>query len=282
MLENELGLHFELEKDGFDLKKDDLVIEIDPSFTHNCTYSFAYKTGRTDQNTPIDKNFHINKTKTALNEGYRCIHIFDWDDLDKIKNMLKDKKTLYSRNLFIDNVSSEQCNKFLNENHLQGTCKGQTVRLGLYKDSELVEIMTFGKPRYNKNYEWELLRLCTHKDYKVVGGSERLFKHFIENYNPDSIISYCDNSKFNGDVYKRLQFKLKSFGTPSCHWFNLGTKRHITDNLLRARGFSQLHGDNNYEIAKKGDSNRELMIKEGYVEVYDCGQSTYIWKKEDL
>ena len=281
MLKEELGLDFELEKDGFDLRKDSVVVEIDPSFTHNCTFSFAYKTGRTGQNNPIDKNYHINKTKMAIEKGYKCIHIFDWDDLDKIKNMLKDKKTVYARNLSINEVSIEECDKFLNVNHLQGTCKGQAVRLGLYKDNKLVEIMTFGKPRYNKNYQYELLRLCTDSSYKVVGGSEKLFKHFIENYNPDSIISYCDNSKFSGEVYKRLGFKLKSFGSPSCHWFNLGTKRHITDNLLRQRGFSQLHRDNNYEIAKKGDSNKELMIKEGYVEVYDCGQSTYTWNRLD-
>ena len=30
--------------------------------------------------------------------------------------------------------------------------------------------MTFGKPRYNKNYTWELLRLCTNNKYKIVVG----------------------------------------------------------------------------------------------------------------
>lgn len=268
---------FSIGRFSYDLKKDDTLIEVNPTYTHNSTLAPYFKG---HEGKPLTRDYHINKTKFALDNGYRCIQIFDWDDVDKIKYLIKDKETLYARNLTLKEVSKDECDNFLNNNHLQNTCKGQDIRLGLYKDDKLVQLMTFGTPRYNKKFQYELLRLCTDKDYKVVGGSNKLFKYFIDSYNPLSIISYCDNGKFSGDVYKSLNFTLKTFGTPSCHWFNLKTGRHITDNLLRARGFSQLHGDNNYKIASKGDSNKELMIKNGYVEVYDCGQSTYMWYKE--
>ena len=49
------------------------------------------------------------------------------------------------------------------------------------------------------------------------------------------------------------------------------TKVHITDNLLRQRSYDQLF-KTNYD---KGTSNKELMLKNGFVEIYDCGQSTY-------
>lgn len=62
--------------------------------------------------------------------------------------------------------------------------------------------MSFGKPRYNKNYECELLRLCTKNGYAVVGGAEKLFSYFVKTHNPKSVISYCDLSKFMGNVYK--------------------------------------------------------------------------------
>ena len=45
--------------------------------------------------------------------------------------------------------------------------------------NELIEVMTFGKPRYNKKYEWELLRLCTKFGYIVSGGANKLIKYFI-------------------------------------------------------------------------------------------------------
>lgn len=266
---------FPLDRYSYDLKKENTLIEIDPTYTHNATTAPYF---RGHQGNTISKTYHQDKTLRAIENGYKCIHIFDWDDLDKIRAMLQDKETLYARNLDIREVPLDLCDQFLNENHLQGTCKGQIIRLGLYRDNSLAELMTFGKPRYNKNYEYELLRLCTLNTYKIVGGAEKLFKHFLSSYGPSSVISYCDNSKFSGDVYKRLGFTLKSFGTPSCHWYNIKTGRHITDNLLRQGGFSQLHGDNKYEKASRGASNRDLMIEEGYVEVYDCGQSIYVWK----
>lgn len=133
--------------------------------------------------------------------------------------------------------------------------------------------MTFGKPRYNKNYEYELLRLCTKSTYSVVGGAEKLFKYFKVHYTPKSIVSYCDNSKFTGNIYYKLGFTLKSYGKPSKHWYNIKTHVHITDNLLRQRGYDQLFGTN----YGKGTSNEQLMLDNGFVEIYDCGQSTFTY-----
>ena len=226
---------------------------------------------------PKEEGYHQEKTIIANKNGYRCIHVWDWDDEDKLLEILKEKKTLYARNLIIGNVSKKDTTLFLEKYHLQNSCNGQEICLGLYKNFELIEIMTFGKPRYNKHYEWELLRLCTKSEYKVVGGAEKLFKYFIKQYNPKSIISYCDNSKFSGNVYLKLGMKLKTFGQPSKHWFNIFTFRHITDNLLRQRGYSQLHKDT---IHQKGESNELLMLENGYLEMYDCGQSTYTWKNK--
>lgn len=145
----------------------------------------------------------------------------------------------------------------------------------MYYNEELVEVMTFGKPRYNKKYEWELLRLCTKFGYHIAGGANKLLNHFIQSYNPKSIISYCDDSKFRGSVYSQLGFKLLRVSKPTRYWWN--GKMHITDNLLRQRGFDQLFNTN----YGKGTSNEELMREHGFVEIYDSGQSTWIIKREE-
>lgn len=264
---------FVLEKYSYDFKIDDILIEINPTYTHNST-TFA-QIGKSKFK-PKDMYYHYNKTKVARENGYKCIHIWDWDNEDKIIQMLLSRKTLYARNLQLKEVSLEDTTIFLNMYHLQNSCLGQEIRLGLYQEKELVEIMTFGKSRYNKNYKYEILRLCTKSGYKVVGGTEKLFAHFIKKYNPTSIISYCDNSKFSGEVYLRLGMQQKGSSNPSKHWFNLETGRHITDNLLRQRGYSQLHNDTEH---KKGENNELLMLQSKYFEVYDCGQSTYVWNK---
>lgn len=266
----------ELEYDNFDIKikNKNIVLEINPTYTHNTTNRAKFGNFIREL---IEPDYHLNKTKKANKNGLLCIHIFDWDNINKIIYLLKDKSSIYARLCEIKEVSLKEANDFLNLYHLQSGLTKQEVCLGLYYNNELIEIMTFGKPRYNKNYEYELLRLCTHKDYTITGGTQKLFKYFIDNYKPTSIISYCDISKFSGDVYERLGFSLKSTSKPIKHWYNIKTEQHVTDNLLRQRGFDQLFGTN----YGKGTSNEELMIEYGFVEVYDCGQSTYIWTKEE-
>jgi hypothetical protein len=186
---------------------------------------------------------------------------------------LQNKEKIQARKCTVKEIKNKkEVHEFLGKYHLQGSTKGFEYGYGLYYNNELVQVMTFGKPRYNKNYEYELLRLCSHPKYKVVGGAGKLLKHFESEVKPNSIISYCDLSKFNGDVYKKLGFELKEQTQPVKHWYNPKTKRHITDNLLRLKGFDLLHGAN----FGKGTSNEELMRAEGYVEIYDCGQLVFV------
>ena len=262
-----------LESHSFDIEilNKNIFVEINPSYTHNSTHPAFFKEGISRE--PISKDYHLNKSKKAEELGYRCIHIFDWDDKDKIINLLLPKTILYARNCDVREITLKEANDFLNLYHLQNGLVKQDICLGLFYKDNLIEVMTFGKPRYNKNYEYELLRLCTHKDYSITGGTQKLFKYFLDKYSPKSIISYCDKSKFNGDVYSKLGFTIKGEAKPSKHWYNMKTEQHITDSLLRQRGFDQLFGTN----YGKGTSNEKLMIEHGFVEIYDCGQSTYVW-----
>ena len=74
-------------------------------------------------------------------------------------------------------------------------------------------------------------------------------------------------------MYSRLGFKYKNT-TLSTHWFNIKTKKHILDSLLRARGFDQLLGKE-YGYYGKGSSNRYLMLSHKFVEIIDAGQAVY-------
>ena len=267
---------FPLGRYVYDFKYDDnTLVEINPTFTHHSSDS-PYLNEYTRRMFK-DKNYHINKLKVAEDNGYKCVMIWDWDNKDTVLNQFAKKEPVYARKCEVLDVNKDETKQFLNSYHLQGNCIGDIVRLGLFYDGELIELMTFGKPRYNKKYQWELLRLCTKSGYMVIGGAEKLFKAFCELYKPESVVSYCDRSKFSGEVYIRLGFELTGKLKPSKHWYHPFTGRHLTNSLLMQRGFSQLHGDSQYKYAVKGDSNEELMIAAGYLPVYDCGQATYIY-----
>lgn len=260
---------FLLENKYYDFKINNILIEINPSATHNSTWSPWCK------GEGLDKYYHADKTDLAVANNYRCIHIWDWDDPEQIiKAFLIPKETVGARKCEIKEVSIEEEQNFLHTYHFQGYTKSQ-VALGLYYNKELVILMTFGKPRYSKKYQWELIRLCSSK--KVLGGSEKLFNYFIEKYTPETIISYCDLSKFEGNVYTNLSFK-KISRSIDRHWYNLKLQDHITDKLLFKYGFDKLLG-NIFGTFGKGSDNIKLMLEHGFVEIYDCGQATYVWKK---
>lgn len=266
----EWEMEFPIKNKSYDIKikNQNILIEINPTRTHN-----SYKVYATIEKNGLSTNYHLEKSQLAQENGYFCIHVWDWNDWYKIIDLVNpDKEKIYARKCKIKKVSKEDCKSFEIINHLQGYCNKQDIRLGLYYNDELVQLMTFGKPRYNKNYQYELLRLCSKSGYSIIGGAEKLFKHFIKNYSPESIISYCDKSKFTGEVYRKLDMKLIKETGPTIIW----SKKNeiITSNLLNQYGFDKLFNTN----YGKGTSNKELMIQHGWLPVYDCGQMVFEWK----
>ena len=246
------------------------VFEINPSCTHN-----SHRTIRGHEG--LSPLYHIERTLKAESEGYRCVHVWDWDDYAKVANLFcQNKLTVYARRCNLVSIDQKRANKFLSQFHLQGPAKGQDCCYALVYDYEIVAVMTFGKPRFNKNFQWELIRLCYDPSFRVVGGSERLFSKFVHDNGPACIVSYCDRSKFSGNVYRKLDMTLSDEGTPTVHWYSNNVSersQHITHNTLLRLGFDNLFGTS----YGKGTSNEALMLERGYLPVYDCGQMRFEW-----
>lgn len=65
----------------FYLPEYNLLIEINPTFTHTC-----FDTGVYD---PRPKTYHYDKTFNALTNGYNCICVWDWNNWDDIINYIQ-------------------------------------------------------------------------------------------------------------------------------------------------------------------------------------------------
>ena len=253
----------------FRISNTNILIEIDPTPSHNSLVNIY--SSKENLKPGLHSKYHLEKTELANDNGFRCVHIFDWDDVDRImKTITPPEYIVYARKCEVREIDSEDTDEFLSKYHVQGTVKGQIVKLGLFYDNRLVEVLTFGKPRYNKNYTWELLRLCSDTGYQIVGGASKLYQYARNNYHVDNVISYCDRSKFSGDVYLKLGMKLLRNSAPQEIW-SKGSD-HISANLLRQRGYDQLFNAH----YGKGTSNEELLIEHGWLPVFDCGQSVYV------
>ena len=210
------------------------------------------------------------------------IHIFEHEyqteeQQQKINNYLSNilcsKKKIYARNTEIKTIGLTEATIFLNKYHLQGI-SNHTLALGLYYNNELIEIMTFGAPRFNKQYDYELHRLCTKTGYTIIGGASKLFKYFVKNYMQpsQSIVSYCNLAKFTGQVYLNIGMTLSHISKPNYIYVNdtgntLSRYQCMKQNLIE-QGY-------NAELTEQ-----EIMTQRGYYKIYDCGNAVYTYEKQ--
>ena len=221
----------------------------------------------------VDKNYHLNKLELCLEKGYDLFHIFESDNIDiwisMINNRLGFNERIYARKCIIKELKSTEIKDFLNNNHLQGFINS-SINLGLYHNNELVSVMTFSKPRFNKKYDYELIRFCNKLNTSVIGSASKLFNYFIKNYNPKSIISYANRRFSNGSIYEKLGFKFLRKTAPNYFYFKPSIR------ILMSRNQFQKHKLAN--LLDKFDENlseSENMFNNGYRRIYDCGNLVY-------
>ena len=251
-----------------------IAIEFDGLLYHSSGYSSLSACNSLEEY-PL---YHLEKTQACNEKNIQLFHIFEneWRDKKEIwksvlLNAIGKSERIYARKCEIREVSSKETKEFLNANHLQGACSSK-VNIGLYSGNTLVSLMTFGKPRYNKQYEWELLRFCNVLNTSVIGGAGKLLSYFIKNYNPKSILSYANLRWSTGNLYERLGFELISQSSPNYFYFN-------NDLILHSRIEFQKHKlKDKLETFDPSLTESENMYNNGYRKIYDCGNLVYEMK----
>jgi possible homing endonuclease len=247
-----------------------IAIEFNGSYWHSTLY--------------VDKYYHQNKTLECAKKHIRLIHIFEheWysDNHSKIINMLNtinntNRIKIRASKLNTEHISAVEAKEFLDKFHLQNNIFSE-IRLGLKYENELAALMTFGKPRFNSSYEYELVRFCVKPEYNIYGAASKLFKYFINNYKPKSVLAYSDISKFTGNTYLKLGFKctINDITEPNYIWVNSVLKtlsRYQTQkHILLEKG-----------IGTEDQTEDEILHSMGYYKVYNSGNLRLYWNKEE-
>jgi hypothetical protein len=269
IIENSKQIISPLELDIF-IPSHNLAIEFDGLYWHSEVYK--------------DKNYHLNKTELCQSKNIRLIHIFEDEWLFKkeivksrLKNMLGlTPNKVYGRKCVIKEVIPKEAKIFLENNHIQGNVNSK-IRLGLYYNGILIGLMTFGGLRKNlgnKTNEniYELFRFCNLSNYVIIGGADKLLKHFIKHYKPKEIISYADRRWSQGDLYNKLNF-IFSHNTKPNYFYLVNDKRENRFNyrkdMLIKEGFD------------KNKTEHDIMLERKLYRIYDCGSICFKIKMTD-
>ena len=221
--------------------------------------------------------YHIDKTRMCEENGIQLLHVFedewiDHEDIvkDRIRSILGiGQRRMFARNCIVKEIESGVSNAFLESNHLQGR-DNAPVRYGLFNGDELVSVMTFGKPRFNGSYDYEMIRYASKTGVVVVGGASKLLSHFRKSHS-GTIVSYADRRYSNGNLYEKLGFTRDHVSKPNYWWFKNKSKlsryecqKHLLPKVL-GDGFSP------------DLSESENMANNGYRRIYDCGNIVYVY-----
>ena len=225
-------------------------------------------------------SYHLLKTNKCEEKEIQLIHIFENEWVykkDIVKSRLKNLLGIYDSIIFarkceVKEVEAKTSNAFQDKNHLQGHVNSK-VNLGLYYQNDLIALMTFGKPRFDKKHDWELLRFCNKLGYHIPGAASKLLKHFERSWHPKSIISYADRRWSRGKLYEALGFKLDHASGPNYWYFNKQSlelysrvkfQKHKLKNLLV-----------NFDEKK---TEVENMNANGFRRIFDCGNLVFVKK----
>lgn len=238
------------------------------AFEYNGVYwhSNEYKT----------KNYHLSKLEECKQNGIALVQIFEDEYmlhkdivLHKIEHILKvsNCSKIMGRKCTIKEIDYTKASDFLNKNHIQGECRS-TVYLGAFYNNAIIGVMSFKRVKE----EWELTRFATDNNYICQGVGGKLFKYFVNKFNPSIVKSFADRRwTINEDenIYTKLGFTKEYYTLPDYRYVEGIERKHKF-------GYRKtiLHKKYGFPLSM---SESEMINKLGLHKIYDCGLIKYVF-----
>lgn len=228
---------------------------------------------------------HANKQRWCQEMGIKLFTIFEdeWIDRNKreiVKSMLRQRvgkidRRLHARKLVFKRVKRELAKEFFLKNHLSGHAPA-TYYYGLYEGDELVSCMSFGRPRFKKDADIEIIRFATALNTSVSGALSRLVSRARGEIGFNSIMSFADLRFGWGEGYTKSGFEKTERTRPGYRYYKKreGQSTHF-DSFPRQR-FQKHKLADLLEFFDPSLSEVENMERNGYLLMYDCGNNKFI------
>jgi hypothetical protein len=255
-----------------------LAIEYDGLLLHSYGDGKDFKWSIVNNLDKENVKYHLQKTEQCKELDTLLLHIFENEWLNPVKQniwksiiqtKLGGNRTIGARQCELNGMTKEIVREFLNKNHLQGECNS-SVEIGLFYEGDLVSLLTLSKPRFNKNYDWEIVRFCNKIGWNISGGFSRLLKEFRKNYS-GSIITYADKRYSDGALYRSNSFVELPDSKPN-YWYC-----HPRKGTLESRLEYQKHKlKEKLSIYNEELTEAENMFMNGYRRIWDCGNKVFV------
>lgn len=215
-----------------------------------------------------ENDYHLKKSEMLESLGISLIHVWedDWNlKKDILKSILQSKISpvrIGARKTKIEIVNYKEAKKFHDNYHLDGNGIG-SYHIGLYVNNDLISCATFGKSRYDKNYQWELVRYTTKNNYSVIGGFSKLLKKFKDDNSPKSLMTYKKLDLGTSNIYQKIGFFKIKRTNPNYFW--------IVDDIRKNRQNYQKH-----KLKITTDETAvDYMHRLGYFRIFDSGNDSF-------
>jgi hypothetical protein len=238
-----------------------------------------------------NKHRHYDKYEACRQQGIRLLTVYEteWQERpNAIKRLLrnavgKSKGKLMARKCELRKVPTPEARLFYEQYHPQGGAGGGE-HYGLYWKDKLVACMrfSFGQNDRGAGAEsrvWTLGRYATR--VTVAGAASRLFKAFVDEFQPPQVKSFSDNRYFSGSMYAQLGFLLEADVPPDYQvWspvLGLRPKSHYQRRKIPALLVAH-NTEDTFAPEQDPRTEMEMTYLMGCGRIYDCGKKRWIWK----
>lgn len=217
----------------------------------------------------LDRDYHLEKLRLAQKEGYRLIMIWDYEwqrRRPQVKNFLLsafngNNIRLGARKTVCRKVPKKEAEKFLDDNHIQGTVSFIEA-FGLYRNEELLMVITVGRHHRNSQ-EFVVSRMCAKHGVTVSGGFSKLCKEASKSYK--TLFSWVDLRLSEGRSYELAGWKEVATSGPD--YFYTDKRKIISKQSRKKKNVKTPAGMTEAEHAKI----------DGLTRVWDCGKKKFIF-----
>lgn len=250
---------------------------------------FHHSAGSKEEEQVMRKK-HIDKHLACKEQGIRLITLWqtEWQERKyAIQRLLrnavgKSKGKLMARKCELRKVTNAEAKAFYDRYHPQGG-SGHGEHYALLWEGKIVACMRFvlganDRGAGAKERTWTLGRYATR--ITVAGAASRLFKAFVDEFNPPEVKSFSDNRMFSGGMYAQLGFTLdEEVREDYVVWspkLGILPKPHYQRRMLQKR--LDEHGvKETFDHKTDPRTEADITYLMGARRLYDCGKKRWVW-----